>query len=283
MNNYQRLEINLLPPEMAPSPAVRGSVVFIWAIVALTAVLIGTHASVKLAEVNKLKADNKKLEQDILQNKPFEDEYIALNEIRENTEGRGKLVGMTTATYIEYPIVMDRVARILPDGVYLIKAGSAGSGGSQELDLEFRTATADPSYVPRTLEAFKTSSMFSEAYLRTSDFQPQPLDELKNIFGVNYSFQGPGSEDSQAVDGYDFEIRAFIQRPMEVDDLPTVLDNSDYMTQFSLETDPNAAKPVGGTPGAGAAAPAGSATPPPANGAPGAAPGGAAPAAGGGK
>jgi hypothetical protein len=283
MNNYQRLEVNLLPPEMAPSPAVRGTVVISWIIGLATLLIIGINAFWSMQTISSMNRKVSDQKAELAKDKPIEDTYLALKDIRDHTEGRGKLVGMASASYVEFPVLMDRVARLLPEGVYLVTASSSGKSGASALDLTFKTATNDHSLAPRTLEAFNTCSLFSGASLRSEDFDQTSIGDVKKALGIDYDYSSPTITDSDTLPGYSFEIVANISSPVDVEDLPVTMDNSDYMTQFTLASDPNAVPDKAPATGAGAAA--GAAKPgQPAAGAPasgGAAEGGA--PAGGGK
>jgi hypothetical protein len=243
MNNFQRLEINLLPPEMAPGPAIRPTTIFNVLLIMAALFIIGLNLVSNLSQINTLSKTVQENDQKILQQQPIVEEYMALKEIKDNTEGRGKLVGMASATYVEYPVILDRVSRLLPDGVYLTKASSGGGAGrgDKEIILEFNTATSQAELMNRTLEAFKTSPMFRDVYLRTGNFRPQPLDEVGNEFNIPWRYSSPNPDDAFVTQSYNFEIRAQVNSPLEVDDLVTVLDKSELMLPFELTTDPSAA------------------------------------------
>jgi hypothetical protein len=264
---YQRLEVNLLPPELAPPPPVRLAWIINAALILFGLGFIAVHFFGTMIAISAVKKDISEKDTIIASQKPDLDTYNRLEEIRMHTEGRGKLVGMASSSYVEYPVVLERISRIVPPGVYLVEATSASGKGGSDMRLQFRASRNDPALLSATLEAFKVNPMFRDTFMRTADYEQEPLGELADAFNIPYGYSNPDSDELFVMDEFAFEIHTKVNSPVAPDDLVLVVDRSDLMTEFEVLSNPANAKaatktaPQAGE-GEGAAKPAAGAAPP---------------------
>jgi hypothetical protein len=253
--NYHRLDINLLPSELQPGPAVRYALIANFAILAVTIAYLALDSTTGWLALAQARSERTRLTEQRDAGAQVISDYNQLVGIRDKVQNYIRLVGMTSTDYVDLPVVLDRVSKILPEGVYLERVATDGSTPETsgiEVLFALRSAQRDPDLVLRTLNAFKQDNLLANCYMPVLDAEEQPLADLLLQSGINWSVTGLEETDTQTLPQFRFEIRALVERNFAGITLPVLQDDSAFLAQVNMPT---------GAIGA-AAPPAGSAPPP---------------------
>lgn len=244
--SYGRLEINLLPPELQPGPAVRYSMLINFALIAGLLAFLGLDMFLSLSKITGLRKNILELTSQNEQRQQVEKDYNDLVGIRDEIQHFGQIVGLASARYADMPVVLDRLSRILPDGVYVNTVTNSRAPSAQttaNVSVTLLAAKPDPRLIQRTLEAFKRDPIFSNCYLSRAAAAPQALDEYLRQIDVSWNTTGPDYSAAASADEYEFDINVTISQPMTIGGLPVVYDVSRYFKEFKVDI-PQAGPPA---------------------------------------
>lgn len=235
MNRYSRLEINLLPREMLPGPAVRYALMvnILICLAALAYILVDAGMTWQWLQ-------SKAEERDVLESRVTRqigilEDYERLDGMNRRLTRYGRLIALASYDYVDMPVILTRLAEIIPDGVYLDSVHNRGAdAGAIRLSTVLKTSKQDPQQVLSTLRAFKTDSIFADCYMPNAAYKEEALDELMERVGVTWSVSGPEAPGSIIAYQYDFEIQAALPRPLIGLNLPVEYDDTVYFTRLRL-------------------------------------------------
>ncbi len=235
--SYGRLEINLLPPELQPGPAVRYSILINFALIAGLLAFISLDVFLSMARITMLNKNIRDLKAQVEQRQQVEQDYNDLVLIRTEIQHFGEIVGLASARYADMPVVLDRISRLLPEGVYVSSVTNSRAPSSTtaaNVIITLLTAKPDPRLMQQTLETFKRDAILSNCYLSRATAAPQALDEYLKQIDISWSATGPDYNDIASADEYEFEISVTITQPLIIGGLPVVYDVSRYFKDFKV-------------------------------------------------
>jgi Tfp pilus assembly protein PilN len=241
MSTYRNIEINLLPPELQPPPTVRTAVILNAAIVigVLTYMLLGTFAV-----YNQIRNEQQRIKdnQQLIDSKAEVVEiYAQLSQVREQVDKYGRLVSLASVDYLDVPVLLDRLAKIIPAGVYLESVGNDKSSPNSRttiVQVVLQTTSNDPQLMQTTLNAFKADSMFQDCYMRSAELKRVALNEQFGTFDVDWTAMGPGIPNSIDVQKYEFIVMASVPKLVDTTGLPVRVDKSIYLADVEFKTPP---------------------------------------------
>jgi hypothetical protein len=241
MSNYRNIEVNLLPPELQPAPTVRTAVILNFAIVlgVLAYILLGTFGV-----FNQIRNEQQRIKdnQGLIESKQgVVTIYGQLNDAHERVERYGRLVSLASVDYIDVPVLLDRLAKIVPAGVYLNSVNndkSSPNSRSTVVQVTLNTTSNDPKLVQTTLDAFKKDSMFQDSYMRSAELQKVTLNDQLANFNVDWTATGPSVPASVEVDKYQFIVMANVPKLVDTAGLPVRADRSIYLADVEFKTPP---------------------------------------------
>jgi len=253
MNTYGRIDINLLPPEMQPGPMVRYGLLINVAVATLTLAFILINLYLGWVKLDLEREDLAQLQAGIDAQAYIEDDYNRLAGLGNKLSQYGSLIAYASLDYVDMPVVLDRLSKIIPDGVYLASVSNRGTTG-ENVDLVVMLKSSDNStdQIYQTLVNFKHDSIFANCYLPAVAFDEEPLDDLMARSGINWSVGGPDVDMNVISQQFDFQIHSRLNRPLPGVDLPTVMDDLPYFASLGLESSTNE-QPADGTPPEGTA------------------------------
>jgi hypothetical protein len=236
--SYDRIEINLLPPELQPGPAVRYGLMVNIAMIAGTVTFIVLDAIINSFKLNDLVAQNKNLEQTKVNLETVTADFNRLIAIDQQITNYGKMISLASGFYYDLPVVMDRISRLLPAEVYVDKVSNArtrkGSKSSQ-VSVALKTSRRDPRLMQQTLVAFKGEPLFQDCFLRTATFEQESLDPIKQRMNVDWSASGAEIDEQLLVDMYTFEIAVNLPLSARITGLPVAYDQSRYFEGYDID------------------------------------------------
>lgn len=115
----RRIDINLLPPEFRPAPAVRWLPPYLAFVYSIGAFLLLWVIFAHFAHVNSLKTDVKSLEKSVASYKPFEEAYEKSKLAIQDLEKLKKVFNALEATYVDWPLFLRKLEGKVPSGVWL--------------------------------------------------------------------------------------------------------------------------------------------------------------------
>jgi Tfp pilus assembly protein PilN len=241
MSNYSRVEVNLLPPELLPPPSVRIATIVNAFIVVGALMYIGVATYLVLIPMASARDQIGTLELQIAAKQPALDTYNQLMAVKESVDDYGRIISLASVDYIDLPVLMERLARIIPSGVYLTALSNEKPvEGAQNSIVQVSLATAerDPQLIRRTLEAFKHDTIFHDSYMRDATFKQESLEGQLDLYGVDWTASGPDVPESVTADRFTFEILANVSKPIDAGSLPISIDNSVFLADVEFKTPP---------------------------------------------
>lgn len=247
-NNYSRIEINLLPPELAPGPAVRLFVILNFALVATTLATILVTTALPMFKITDLKKEIETVQTQINAMGPEEANYQTLIGVKEAVDGYGRIVSLASVDYVEVPLLLNRLSALLPEGVYLkqvqnrtAKANAAAPAGSKSdviVQVSLAACRRDPALILATLNACKHDPLFSDCYLGNAEAVEKPLSDMLQRYGIEWAVSGSNGDRQPSSREYEFQIQARLHRPLASDSAPVVADYSTYLASIKFKTPP---------------------------------------------
>jgi len=238
--SYNRLEINLLPPELQPGPAVRYSLLINVVIISVTVAFIAVDSFIGLTRMANLGRDNHALEDDIARLQPVVADYMRLRNIDTQISSYGQLISLASGEYVDIPVVLERLAQIIPEGVFVETISNERPSGPMRdvvLAVELRSAERDPALVVDTFLAFKEDPLLGNCYLRLMEYEEDVLEPYLKQFNINWQADGPELPQSLSSNQYKFEIRALLPVPMSTD-AEILVDDFVYLQKANLTPEP---------------------------------------------
>jgi hypothetical protein len=133
--------------------------------------------------------------------------------------------------------VLDRVSRLLPEGVYISTVTNTRSNSATtnaNVAVTLATAKPDPRLMQQALEAFKRDQILKNCYLSRVEYSPQVMDQFLKQINVNWRTSGVSFEEPSSAGQYEFDIRVELNAPMAISGLPVIYDASKYFTEFKV-------------------------------------------------
>lgn len=239
MSNYSRVEVNLVPPELLPPSNLRIALLVNILLIIGALSYMGLAAALKLYPINDTKESIVQSERLLATKADIADTHAQLVGMRETVDRYGRVVALASVDYVEIPVLMDRLARVIPDGVYLSSiSNEKPSPGSNStiVQVELVAAQEDPALVQRTLAAFKADPIFNDCFMSNADLRQETFDPNLPAFGVNWGVRGPTLPDNIMAGKYEFRIRANIRKPIDAAYLPIKTDHSMYLADVKFLT-----------------------------------------------
>lgn len=234
MNAYGRIEVNLMPPELLPGPAVRYALLINVLICMVTVAFIMVDVYFGWIELDLEKENLAQTEAEALSRQYIEHDYNRLANMGEKLANYGRLVALASMDYVDMPVVLDRISRVVPDGVYLKSVFNQRAGsGNINMIVQLKSSNDDPRQMLNALNSFKQDDIFAKCFMPLAAFKEESLDELLTQVGVTWSVTGPEAPGSIISEQYDFEIHARLPRPLSGLQLPIELDDTPYFTSLS--------------------------------------------------
>ena len=265
MMNYGRINVNLLPPELLPGPAVRYALLINTALVSIMLLVLVLGLTTSLSRINNLTRDITEIKGVLAKGEPIKDQYESLSKLRDSIDNYGRLVALASADYVAMPVLLDRLSKVIPNGVFLERITNQGTrrrGADTVVSIQLRSSKPDISQLHQTIMGFKKDPLFNDSYLRTGDIEESVLDDVLAQAGVTWTASGPGISTRVPNENYVFEIVTKIPRDFEVQGLPVLFDQSAFyqVEMAALPVLPEAGDAAGGEIDSGAAATARSQT-----------------------
>ena len=235
MNSYSRLEVNLLPPEMLPGPAVRYALMvnILICLVALAYILVDAGISWQRLQ-SRIEA-RRVLEAEVSSQAHIINDFERLEGMNRRLSRYGRLIALASFDYVDMPVILARLAEIIPEGVYLDTVYNRGAdAGAIRLSTVLKTSKRDPGQLLATLKAYKADSIFQDCYMPSATFREEALDELMERVGISWSVSGPKAPGSVIAEQYEFEILAALPRPLVGLNLPIRRDDTVYFTRLRM-------------------------------------------------
>ena len=242
-NMYNRIEVNLLPPEMRPRPAVRYTSLINAAVITLTLVFIVFNVYFNVMEIISGRQESQRLDVEIKRREPIRQDYLELKQIEDDLLNYGRIITMASADYVDLPVVLARLSALLPDGVYLSRVtnyGSRNAGAQVEISVVLRCAERNEQLLLETLTNLKNEPVTADCYMRSADLTEIQLTAVQDMFDVAWEVSQPESGDPAANQEYEFELLVRLDRVLPPDGLITVADESEFFRGFALNPLPPA-------------------------------------------
>jgi len=234
MNSYGRLEINLLPPELLPGPVVRYSLLINVLMIFATLAVIIVNAYIGWTKLDLERENTKTLNAQIQAKSYIQQDYIRLEAIGNKLAAYGRLIALASMDYVDMPVVLDRLSKIIPDGVYLDSVYNRGSEtGKISLEVLMKASQDDPRLVLAALRSMKGDDIFTNCYMPTAELKEESLDDLVTQIGVTWDASGPNVESSIYANQYEFSIHSLLPRPIGEPALPLIWDESGHFATLS--------------------------------------------------
>ena len=199
--SYNRVEINLLPPEFQPGPVVRYSLLINFVLIAGAITFIALNSVLYFWRLSDLHNQIKTLEQQKAAKESYVKDYQDLLSIQNQIGSYGRMICLTSSFYIDLPVVLDRVAKLIPDGVYLESISSARqsqTSTSSKVTIELNTSQRDPKLMEQTLRAFKSDPLLRECYMSSAEYKQQDITQLAAKHDVSWSAAGTEIDDGDS-------------------------------------------------------------------------------------
>lgn len=246
---YRRLDINLLPPEMQPGPVVRYAVVINTILIGLTVAFLIVDSFLGVTKMASLKRDLDTKQEQIRSKASIVSDYNELTKIQDHVDSIGRLINLASADYIDIPVIMDRITRLLPDGVYLDSVTTERTSvGAIDATLRMTLATSRPdtSLMTATFDTLKADDIVGDCYMPSAEFKEVEIAKVIEAAGVSWTASGPDLPDFTTAKQYTFTIQATLHPPVVPGNIPTSLDNSEYYKVPKPESEAESAKPAEG-------------------------------------
>jgi Tfp pilus assembly protein PilN len=241
MSTYRNIEINLLPPELQPPPTVRTAVILNIAIV-LGVLAYMAVSTVKTFNDIRLQQQQIRDNEQLIQSKqPVVEMYTELSEIREKVDRYGRLVSLASVDYIDVPVLLDRLAKIIPAGVYLNSVSndkSSPNARTTVVQVSLLTTKDDSALMQATMDAFKKDSIFHDSYMRSAEMRKVTLIDQMASFKIDWSASGPDVPNTIDVTKYEFIVMANVPKLVDAVGLPVSHDRSIYLADVKFKTPP---------------------------------------------
>lgn len=236
---YRRLDVNLLPPELQPGPVVRYAVVINTILIGVTLAFLVVDSFLGLTIMASLRRDIQTTEDQIRSKSGVVADYNELIKIEDHIKSIGRLIALASADYVDLPVILDHITRLIPDGVYLESIstqGGAVGATTSGLNINLATSRQDPQLIVRTLNAFKADPMLQDCVMRVASHDESDLGPVLNAAGVNWQASGPDLPDYSANEQFAFQIQAVIYPPVNTENLGVSVDNTDEFNIMSFST-----------------------------------------------
>jgi hypothetical protein len=241
MSNYRNIEINLLPPELMPPPTVRTAVILNIAIVLGVLAYMGIATFAILGKIKSEQEAIEDAEKQIKAKQPIVEMYTQLDDVHEKVNKYGRLVSLASVEYIDAPVLLDRLSKIIPAGVYLSRVSNEKASANAKtsvIQVEMVTTKDDPGLMQQTLDAFKKDSMFHDCYMRAAEVRKESIGDQLPGYGVDWTATGPKLQDVLNVDKYQFVVLANVPKLVDTSNLPVTSDHSIYLADVPFKTPP---------------------------------------------
>lgn len=234
--SYRHLDINLLPPELQPGPVVRYAVVINTLLIGVTVAFLVVDSFVGMTNIASLKRDIELKEDQIKAKATVISDYNELTNIETHVNSVGRLIALASADYVEMPVIMDRITRLLPDGVYLDRVTSdqrtVGSPSSK-VRAVLAASRPDTALLVETFNRFKNDPILGDCYMRIAEFQGREIGPVLRAAGITWEASGPGITDFTNSEQFVFEIHSTVTPPVDTGGLYVTLDNTEYFDVFT--------------------------------------------------
>jgi hypothetical protein len=224
-----------------PPPQVRTAVILNAAIIlgVITFILLQTYTT-----LGKIKSEREAIEDAervIAAKQPVVAMYTELQDVQEKVDKYGRLVSLASVDYIDAPVLLDRLAKIIPAGVYLSRISNEKPGPnstSTVVQIDLITTKQEPELMQATLNAFKRDSIFGDCFLRSAEMRKESISGQLPSFGVDWQASGPDVPQSIDVGKFEFIVMANVPKMMNTGGLPVVSDQSVYLADVEFKTPP---------------------------------------------
>jgi hypothetical protein len=241
MSNYRNIEINLLPPELMPPPAVRTLVILNIAIALGVLAYMALSTFTILGQIRAQREQIAEAEQIKAAKQPVVAMYTDLQAVHEQVDKYGRLVSLASVDYIDVPVLLDRLAKLIPAGVYLNRVSNDKPGAntvSTIVQVDLMTTQDDPRLMQATLDAFKGDSIFHDCFLRNAKMNKESISTQLPQYGINWNASGPDVPQSLDVTKYEFIVMANVPKLADTSGLPISYDQSIYLADVEFKTPP---------------------------------------------
>ena len=263
--SYGRIEINLLPPEMAPGPAIRYALLINFAVIAVLVIFIVVDSFVGFTKLANAKDEQKALQAQVDAGRQTLQDYQNLVKIRDSIDNYGRLITLASADYVDMPVILDRLSRIVPDGVYVERVTndrSAGAAPITKITVSLQASRRDPQLLLDTLSAFKADEMFADCFMPNANMEERTMEDVLKRAKLDWTTSGPDLATNIVAPQYSFEIQANVPRALLTPALPVVSDDTSYFAGFSMQLTEEQAKALAATKAPKAPAAGGAGKPP---------------------
>ncbi len=121
----RRLDINLLPPEFLPQPAIRWHPIYLSLLYALSVFLILYVGLISLNQVKNLEVEVKEAQGDVSRLEPFAKAYDLAEESIKSLENMKRLFVYLERHYVDWPLFFHHLKPNLPKGIWLTQVESS--------------------------------------------------------------------------------------------------------------------------------------------------------------
>lgn len=227
--SYGRLEINLLPAELLPGPTVRYSLLLNVLLITVVVAYIVIDAYMGWLKLQSAQDERASLDAQKVAKIHILNDYNELVTLSEKIARHGRLIAMASTDYVDMPVLLDRIAHILPDGVYIESVTNQRTnvrGGPVNLSIALKSSRQDADLVVTTLRAFKQDELFSNCFMAGTNAEEESLKPLMEKQGLNWDASGPLVPSNIIADQYLIHISATLLRPLGGIDLPASYDET---------------------------------------------------------
>jgi hypothetical protein len=121
----RRLDINLLPPEFLPQPAIRWHPIYLSLLYALSVFLVLYIGLLSLNRVKSLEVDVREAQGDVSRMEPFAKAYDLAEESVKSLENMKRLFVYLERNYVDWPLFFHHLKPNLPKGIWLVQVESS--------------------------------------------------------------------------------------------------------------------------------------------------------------
>lgn len=239
---YSRIDVNLLPQELQPGPVVRYGFIINIAIVAATVTFLVLDGILTFTKLSMERALTVELQNEIGSLDQVVEDRERLQTIEESVHRYAQMVNLAALEYVDIPIVLDRLSRIIPDGVFLTRVAidrAAGSSQSAAVHIDLMTSRRDEQLLLRAVKAFKEDSIFHDCVMRYAAYEEADLANLLEDSDITWNVSGPDISTDISAEQYEFQMLVNLVMPISSEGIPVGYDGTPHyehvLTQGSPE------------------------------------------------
>jgi len=223
----RRIELNLLPVEYRPAPAVRWLPPYLALLYSILAFGLAWIVISRFVAVASLRGEIDSLNKSISTLKPFEESYERAKQSAVELEKLKKLFNVLEAHYVDWGFYLERMGSLVPDGVWLTsitgdlvatETVTTEEPAKEKPKEGEKTATATPTQKKEKVMAVHKGMLTIKGTVGGNDLSPVSIfiDNLRKDSNFLKPYLSSAAlEEEEGVQKYVFTVTAYVIIPEE--------------------------------------------------------------------